>query len=424
LYFIAFQSFKIDAFSLHELNEFIKRILAFNLPDEIWVQCELAQVGFSRGNYYIDLIEKDRDGDVVLAQSSAALWKSDYARLKKKHGTQLQDVLRDGIEVMIKVKVEFHERYGLKLVIKDIDMHFIMGKVEMQRRETIETLKKKGLLEKNNQHHLPPVLQRIAILSAEHAAGYQDFFKQLSDNQFGYDYYFTLFEVALQGTNTESTVIKALEEVNKRKADFDCIVIIRGGGSKMDLASFDSLELNQAIANAQLPVLTGIGHEIDETVADMVAYTSLKTPTAMAEFLIQRSYNFEAELMGKFEYLKNYTVEKIKTHQLIINQLEDRILSSALTTINNQNNQLDSHLQRILENTQHRIKNEASRLPIFEKTLNLITVEATLDRGFTITKIDGRALKKTDKIKPGQTITTISQTGEIISTADKVKVLK
>lgn len=388
------------------------------------MQCELAQVGFSRGNYYIDLIEKDRDGDVVLAQSSAALWKSDYARLKKKHGTQLEDVLRDGIEVMIKVKVEFHERYGLKLVIKDIDMHFIMGKVEMQRRETIKTLKKKGLLDKNNQHHLPPVLQRIAILSAEHAAGYQDFFKQLSDNQFGYDYYFTLFEVALQGTNTESTVIKALAEVNKRKDEFDCIVIIRGGGSKMDLASFDSLELNKAIANADLPVLTGIGHEIDETVADMVAYTSLKTPTAMAEFLIQRSYNFEAELMGKFEYLKNYTIEKIKTHQLIINQLEDRILSSAFTTINNQRIQLDSNLQRILQNTQQRIKHEASRLPIFEKTLNLITVEATLDRGFTITKVDGKTLKKTDQIKPGQTITTISQTSEIISTADKVKVLK
>jgi exodeoxyribonuclease VII large subunit len=296
-----------------------------------------------------------------------------------------------------------------------------MGKVEMQRRETIETLKKKGLLEKNNRHDLPPVLQRIAILSAEHAAGYQDFFKQLSDNQFGYDYAFTLFEVALQGTNTESTVIKALKEVNKRKSEFDCIVIIRGGGSKMDLASFDSLELNKAIANADLPVLTGIGHEIDETVADMVAYTSLKTPTAMAEFLIQRSYNFESDLMGQFEYLKNYTIEKIKNHQLIINQLEDRINSAALMKINNDTNQLDINLQRIVQHTQQRVKHESSRLPIFEKTLNLITVEATLDRGFTITKLDGKALKKTDKIKKGQTITTISQSSEITSTVEKVK---
>jgi len=411
----------LDAFSLHELNEFIKRILAFNIPDEIWVQCELAQVGYSRGNYYIDLIEKDEAGDVVVAQSQAALWRTDYARLKKKYGAQLEDVLREGIEVMIKVKVEFHERYGLKLIVKDIDMHFIMGKVEMQRRETIETLKKKGLLDKNNEHHLPVVLQRIAILSAEHAAGYQDFFKQLSDNQFGYDFYFTLFEVALQGVNTESTVIHALDQVNKRADEYDCIVIIRGGGSKMDLASFDSLELNKAIAKAKLPVLTGIGHEIDETVADMVAYTSLKTPTAMAEFLINRSYNFEADLLGQFEYLKNFTLEKLNTNLLRIQQIEDRINNNVNSKINQDNQQIDYMMQRIIQQSSNRVKQEKSRLPLFEKTLELITVEATLDRGFTITLADGKAIKKTDKLKKGQEITTLTQSVEIQSTVNSSK---
>lgn len=388
------------------------------------MQCELAQVGYSRGNYYIDLIEKDEAGDVIVAQSQAALWRTDYNKLKKKYGSQLEEVLREGIEVMIKVKVEYHERYGLKLVIKDIDMHFIMGKVEMQRRETIEKLQKGGLLDKNNEHHLPVVLQRIAILSAEHAAGYQDFFKQLSDNQFGYDFYFTLFEVALQGVNTESTVIQALDQINKRADEYDCIVIIRGGGSKMDLASFDSLALNKAIAKAKLPVLTGIGHEIDETVADMVAYASLKTPTAMAEFLINRSYNFEADLMGQFEYLKNYVLEKVNTHQLRIQQSADRIESQVINKINQDRQQIDYMMQHIVQQSKNYVKQEKSRLPLFEKTLDLITVEATLDRGFTITMADGQAIKKTDKLKKGQEITTLTQSVEIKSTVTSAKNIK
>lgn len=357
----------------------------------------------------------------MVAQSQAALWRTDYNRLKKKYGLQLEDVLRAGIEVMIKVKVEFHERYGLKLVIKDIDMHFIMGKVEMQRRETIEKLKKAGLLEKNNELPLPIVLQRIAILSAEHAAGYQDFFKQLSDNQFGYDFYFTLFEVALQGVNTESTVIAALDQVNQRADEFDCIVIIRGGGSKMDLASFDALDLNKAIAKAKLPVLTGIGHEIDETVADLVAYSSLKTPTAMAEFLINRSYNFEVDLLNQFEYLKNYTLEKIRSNQLRLQHLDVGIQNQALSKINRDQHQIETTLQRITQQAGQIIRQEKSKLPLFEKTLSLITVEATLDRGFTITMANGKAIKKTDHLESGQEITTLTQSVEIKSTVHSTK---
>lgn len=414
----------MDAFTLHELNEFIKRILAFNLPDEIWVQCELAQVGYSRGNYYIDLIEKDSDGDVIVAQSQAALWKSDYARLKKKHGDQLEDVLQEGLEVMIKVKVEFHERYGLKLILKDIDMHYIMGKVEMQRRETIEALKKAGLLQKNNEHQLPTVIQRIAVLSAEHAAGYQDFQKQLAENQFGYDFYFTLFEVALQGTNTTRTVVESIKEINAEASQYDCIVIIRGGGSKMDLAAFDELELNKAIAKAKLPVLTGIGHEIDETVADLVAYASLKTPTAMADFLIERSYNFEATLLGKFDYIKNYTLEKLKSFELHLQNMESQIQGSVQLKINRDIDQLDYSLNRMTQLATHKIVQEKARIPIIEKTMELVSIEATLDRGFTITKVDGRALLKNEKLKKGDQLTTISQKSEIKSTVDGVKMKK
>lgn len=414
----------MDAFTLHELNEFIKRILAFNLPDEIWVQCELAQVGYSRGNYYIDLIEKDDNGDVIVAQSQAALWKSDYTRLKKKHGSDLEDVLQEGLEVMIKVKVEFHERYGLKLVIKDIDMHYIMGKVEMQRRATIEALQKAGLIHKNNENELPIVLQRIAVMSAEHAAGYQDFRKQLSENQFGYDFYLTLFEVALQGTSTTRTIVESIKEINTDRKNYDCIVIIRGGGSKMDLAAFDDLELNKAIAKAKLPVLTGIGHEIDETVADIVAYSSLKTPTALADFLINKSYNFEAELLGKFDYLKNYTLEKLRSFELRLQHMDAQIRGSVQLKINKDTDQLDHYLQQAIQLAKQKIANENARLPIIEKTLAMASIEATLDRGFTVTQINGRALKKNEKLKKGDKITTLSQSSKISSTVDTVKMIK
>jgi len=189
----------------------------------------------------------------------------------------------------------------------------------------------------------------------------------------------------------------------------------------MDLASFDSLELNKAIAKAKLPVLTGIGHEIDETVADMVAYTSLKTPTAMAEFLINRSYNFEADLMGQFEYLKNFTLEKLNTNLLRIQQIEDRINNNVTSKINQDNQQIDYMMQRIIQQSSNRVKQEKGRLPLFEKTLELITVEATLDRGFTITMANGKAIKKTDKLKKGQEITTLTQSVEIKSTVNASK---
>ena len=189
----------MKTYSLFELNEFIRRIIALNLAEALWVQGEFAQVSESRGHYYINLIQKEDDNNEIIAQASAILWAKDFRRLKREKGKTLNQLLQSGLQVLIKVRADFHERYGLKLIIEDIDPSYTLGQLELQRRAIIEKLHKEKLLHKNNQHPLPYVLQRIAVVSSSTAAGYQDFLKQLNNNPYGYTFNNKLFPAAVQG---------------------------------------------------------------------------------------------------------------------------------------------------------------------------------------------------------------------------------
>ena len=290
-------------YTLHDLTEHISRVIALNFVDPLWVTAETAQVSTSRGHTYIDLI--GRDGEQIVAQVQGILWYSNRKQLARRLGeASVQALLQQGRELRLQVTVDYHERYGLKLTVVDLDPEFTIGQLALARARTIATLREARLLGRNAQHSLPPVLQRIAVISSETAAGLQDFRMQLAHNTHGYRYEQVLYEAPMQGEAAPKAIVKQLRKIARLPGRYDAIAIMRGGGAKLDLVAFDDLALNQQIATMPLPVLVGIGHETDETVIDLTAHTALKTPTALADFMIRHNEAYEAELLHSGGHLQ------------------------------------------------------------------------------------------------------------------------
>ncbi len=392
--------------SLLELNQFLKRVVIANLPDKIWVTCEIMQIGQSRGNFYIDLIEKDSVTKQVVAQSQAVLWSSTYYRLKKKLGTNFKNVLQSGIEVLIEVRVDFSERYGLKLVIENIDPAYTLGQMQMQRQQTIKQLKKENLLDKNGLISLNKIPQNIAIISSEKAAGFQDFMEELLNNQYNYQFKYQLFKAGMQGQFVEKEVSAALNNIELQQSKFDAIVIIRGGGSKLDLSGFDSLKICRLISNSSLPVLTGIGHDVDECVADLVAHTSLKTPTAVATFLIEQFLNFEIGISNIELNLNQKVNQVIQEKKQEIESLENEMKYLSKSKLENANRMLTYIEQELPKTIKSTIRNQKNELKLIAKTIQLLSPEQVLKRGFTMTTKNGQIIKSKDDLAKGDIIET------------------
>lgn len=297
------QSSEPKSFSLYQLNEHLKRVVSFNMRQTIWVNCEVAEVSNSKGNVFLSLVER---ADYELkAKAEAMIWRKDLTKISQKIGDSLWSILQVGRQVLLQVQVEFHEYYGLKLIVKDIDPSVTIGQLELQRLQVLKKLQTEKFTELNQQLPTPIVWQRLAIISSSNAAGLQDFFSQLNDNPYQYHFECELFEAAMQGVYLSGEIMQQLQAIEKRKDEFDAIVIVRGGGARLDLMGFDDYELCVAIATTELPVLTGIGHDIDESLADLVAFQSLKTPTAVADYLLHQTLQFESylqELQHKIQY--------------------------------------------------------------------------------------------------------------------------
>jgi exodeoxyribonuclease VII large subunit len=309
--------FERQTFSLFELNEHLRRVLTFNMREPVWIKAELTEGSRSKGTVYLSLVE--RADQSYKAKAEAILWGKTYAKLEKKLGASvLELLLQPGRVLLLEVKVSFHSYYGLKLEIEDIDSDALVGQLELQRNKALETLRAGNFLDLNRQQKCPKVLQRIAVISSNGAAGLQDFYAQLEANPNGYKYDWTLFSAVVQGTYVKDEVCKRLEEITEKAASFDAVVIVRGGGARLDLMGFDDPDLCKAIAKMPLPVFTGIGHEIDETLADLVAYASFKTPTAVAEYLIYHNESYELALARKVEQIKQIAQRRLQeaAHQL------------------------------------------------------------------------------------------------------------
>jgi len=282
--------------SLYELQSLVKRGVAEAHPMPYWVAAEIGElkVNATSGHCYIELVEKADGGAVPRARASAVIWRDRYALIEPYFRSTTGAALRAGIRVLVKVSVGYHELYGMSFRITDIEPSYTLGDLAARRRETIERLRREGVYDMNRQTDLPEAVQRLAVVSSAGAAGYQDFMNELSAG--GYAYRVVLFAAVMQGLETEGSVIDALDRIASRMDEFDAVVVIRGGGAQSDLAAFDSYRLASHVAQFPLPVLTGIGHDKDESVADVVAHTALKTPTAVAAFLGARNAAFEAGL--------------------------------------------------------------------------------------------------------------------------------
>jgi len=271
--------------TLSELNKQIGDVLESAFPKGVWVVGEISELKENRnGHCYLELIEKQ--GIEIVARSRATIWSYTYRMLKPYFETSTGQLFTSGIKILVQVSVEFHAAYGLSLNIKDIDPVYTVGDMAMQRREIVDRLKTEGVFEMNKELQLPLVPQKIAVISSATAAGYQDFVNQLDNNKQGFVFYIKLFQATMQGTETAPSIMAALERIFGYDDFFDAVVIIRGGGATADLSSFDNYDLAYFVTQFPLPVITGIGHEKDDTIVDLVAHTRLKTPTAVAEFFI------------------------------------------------------------------------------------------------------------------------------------------
>ncbi|MGB0862855.1 MAG: exodeoxyribonuclease VII large subunit [Saprospiraceae bacterium] len=405
----------MQKYTLLELNEFIKKVIALNLPDELWINCEISQAGRSRGQMYLEFIQKDEVSNQILAQSKAILWSRDYHRIRKEKGEVIDQILQNGQSVLVKVKAEYSERYGLSLVIKDIDTAFTLGKMALKRQKTIDELLKLGLIGRNKVHELPLVIQRIAVISSETAAGYQDFTNQLKQNEWQYKFQTELVNAAMQGEKTADEVSDGLKYISANAERYDIVVIIRGGGAKLDLAAFDHFNIAKNIAQANLPVLTGIGHEIDDTIADMVAHTKLKTPTAVADFIIQHNIRLEGELEQIYLQIVEKAHLQCQSKGQSLQNIEHQLIFLTQNMLKDADRLLDYIDKSLPKNIKQNLKNKRIMLEGLERNIALLSPENALKRGFTITLKNGVPMTSQADLEVGDVIQTVLKDGQVSS---------
>jgi len=450
---------------LSELNLEIRSIIHGHFPENIWIIAEISEIKINAaGHCYLELIEKDQSTDKIKAKARATIWSFAFRMLKPYFESATGYELKQGIKILISVKVEFHEVYGYSLNITDIDPTYTLGDIEQKRQEIITRLQKEGVFNMNKELTLSPVPQKIAIISSETAAGYEDFINQLENNPYGYLFYYQLFPGIMQGEQAESSIIQAFERIFKYSDFFDAVVIIRGGGSKSDLATFDNYNIAYYITQFPVPVLTGIGHEQDETIADMVAHTRLKTPTAAAEFLIDRVSEFEQILIQSKIKLERLSGTLLNQYQKSLNSIQQRIISiisirmqyhsdrlvqfcdkirlattSLLAKLNLQyqhyirnfspavKNRLSFH-SMVLENLIISLSSKIDKvLEMNNKHLDLLYQRNTdldpqkiLKRGYSITMFDGKPIKNSNQVQKGNMIETRLHKGSIASEISEI----
>ncbi len=409
-----------NAFSLFELNNVIKDAISSALPDTYWVVAEIADTKLNqKGHCYLELVEKD--DNKVIAQVKANIWAYEYRKLSLKFQAATNESLKPGMKVLLLVAVTFHEVYGLSLNIKDIDPAYTMGEMALKKREVIERLTKEGIIALNKGLSLPPVPQRVAVISSPTAAGYGDFFDHLDNNPYGYRFIHVLFPALMQGAEAEQSIISALRKVSQKWELFDVLVIIRGGGSVIDLNCFDSYNLASEVARSPLPVITGIGHEKDDTVVDITAHTKMKTPTAVAEFLISGLRSFEENIIEIQNLLVKHTGIFIKAENFALSSLTQRLNFISIQLTTSLHNKIEGIEKDLRIHARQFMQKNVSRLDNLEKVIRLLDPSNVLRRGYSITYHKGRILKDVSLIRKGDFIDTTLFEGVIKSIVETAK---
>jgi len=400
--------------SLSELLEQVKGALQKELPDPYWVVAEILELQ-DRHHCYLELVEKREEDDTLLARVRATIWASRYGMLRPYFEASTGTRLKSGIKILCKASVEFHTLYGLSLNITDIDPSYTLGDLARKKQEVIARLRKEGVFDMNRELPFPLVPQRIAVISSETAAGYGDFNNSIRNNRHGFYFHTTLFPALMQGDEAPASITSAMERIFDSGTEFDCVVLIRGGGSKADLESFNHYDLAYFITQFPLPVITGIGHERDESVADMVASQGLKTPTAVAEFLVDQLLAFEFRLSGYLDRLSGTVKNRVQSDLTRLERYRGDLIHLSRGMLQRESEQLrqrESHLRRDIDTLLERWRDH---LTLMEKRCELVDPRNILKRGYTMTLHKGRAISSAAHIKAGDLLETRLYKGRIIS---------
>lgn len=408
--------------SLFELNRFVKQALHNHLPDTYWVQAELSDVrSNSSGHCYLEFVQKDTGGNHLIAKARGTIWSNIFKMLKPYFEQETGQQFASGIKVLVQVSVEFHELYGYSLTVLDIDPTYTLGDMARRRREIILRLEEEGVLTMNKELDMPLAPQRIAVISSATAAGYGDFCDQLRNNPYGLSFQTKLFPAIMQGERVEESIISALESVYQELDEWDVVVLIRGGGATSDLSGFDTYNLAANCAQFPLPIVTGIGHERDETVLDIVAHTRVKTPTAAAEHLIACLYETAMRLEDYATRVVNKIEERLNWENNRLNRLSERIPMNVRMCLQSGHYAMKGIQHRIDVALQERLLKEKHRLQLLEHQVRTASPEHLLKRGYSITLLDGRAVTDISMLKEGDVVTTRYAKGESQSVIMKIK---
>lgn len=405
-----------DVLTLFELNSLVHDIIEANFDEEYWVTGELndASTPAYGGHFYGELVQKDEESDRIVARARITCWARNYSMLRLRFQREAGETLRKGLQVKLLVKVNFHEQYGYSLNVLDIDSTFTLGDLARRRREILLQLERDGILHDNQGIPLPRLLKRIAVISSATAAGYGDFCHQLEQNDYGFHFDIKLFPAVMQGEQVPESIIAALEAIASSPGT-DIVVIIRGGGASSDLSDFDSYELAVCIAQYPLPVLTGIGHERDETVLDFVAHTRVKTPTAAAAFIIDHQAGEAALLDELYQRITLSARERILREKQRLERHRAVLPLLFTNFIQQGQNRLMLLRQRFqTANSQH-LEREKHRLQLMKQRLDSLDPRLLLRRGYTITTCGGKIVRSIEGLAEGEVLTTLTEKGEIYS---------
>jgi exodeoxyribonuclease VII large subunit len=406
----------MEALSLYELGRLIRLALREGLPDAYWVQAELSEVREAyNGHCYIELVQKAERGNTLLAKARGTIWANVYKMLRPYFESATGQAFTAGIKVLLQVSVEYHEQYGLSLTVHDIDPTYTLGDMARRRREILQQLEEEGVLTLNKELAMPLLPQRVAVISAAGAAGYGDFCDQLMGNPYGFAFYPKLFSAVMQGDRTEETVIAALDRIAAEQDMWDVVVIIRGGGATSDLSGFDTYNLAANCAQFPLPIITGIGHERDDTVLDMVAHTRVKTPTAAAEHLIACLVEAATVLDGLVNDLTTGITQCISREEKRVELIAQRLPALFSVIHTNGLHRIEQLEMRMRTALQKNMVEQRHRLQLMEKVVEGASPMQILQRGYSITRCEGRVVRNAEALPEGSVLTTELASGEVSS---------
>ena len=428
-----------QALSLVELNQRIRMTLEQAFPDTYWVRAEMSDVreNGASGHCYLEFIEKDPRSGQLLAKVRGAIWAKTFRLLKPYFEMETGQRFVSGLKVLVRVTVDFHELYGLSLTVVDIDPAYTLGDMARKRLEIIRQLQEEGVFELNKELPLPLLPRRLALISSPTAAGYEDFMNQLTHNRAGYPFYVKLFPALMQGERTEESVIAALDRIYAHQELFDVVALLRGGGATSDLNSFDSYLLAANCAQFPLPILTGIGHERDDTVVDLVAHTRLKTPTAVAEFLIARmdqaaqtveelqqtmTQSASVRLLQEKQRLQSYATrfpalvgQRMERTRTLLHQLGAKLPTMAQGFVERKRAMVDRLVMQLRNATTTHLAEKQRFLQLQEQFVRMASPDYILRRGYSLTLREGKIIKRAEELQVGDELTTRFMDGEVKS---------